>query len=276
MAQEGNIAFQEFFAMASLAESIKLLPWCISSAVPPHYISEALAATMWLGENTPATTAAWRPEESPTPGSLSSPTSLTATHPPQAPFLTDLPFVGTPHGTISEKKGQELVSPPSSPTRATIDLEDRTAARSLKSTKDQTSSDSESSRENVDDSNLDTASRDCISCSVTYEVSISTACKKYRKRVWASCRLSKRSLWMEAQLKRINDSCQDMWGQNYESVRTEKICTLAEDCNSFEIQKKWWSVPANCSASLRLLVPKFTLERQRPKPTTRWKLWYCC
>ena len=56
MAPEGNTAFQEVFAMASPVESIKLLPWCTSSAVPSHYISEALAATMQQGKNTPATT----------------------------------------------------------------------------------------------------------------------------------------------------------------------------------------------------------------------------
>ena len=58
MAQQGNTAFQEIFAMASPAESIKLLSWCISSVVPFHYISEALAVTTQLGENAPATTVA--------------------------------------------------------------------------------------------------------------------------------------------------------------------------------------------------------------------------
>ena len=81
-------------------------------------------------------------------------------------------------GTIFEQQGQEPVSPPSSPTRATVDLEDGTVAGSLKSPEDQTSSDSESSRENVDDSHLDTASGDCISCSGTGEVFIRTYHKK--------------------------------------------------------------------------------------------------
>ena len=39
--------------------------------------------------------------------------------------------------------------------------------------------------ESVDDSNLDTASTDCVSCSDTDEVYIRTANKKYRKRVQA-------------------------------------------------------------------------------------------
>ena len=43
-------------------------------------------------------------------------------------------------------------------------------AGSLKNTGDQASLDSESSRENVDDSSMDTASGECISCSDTDEV----------------------------------------------------------------------------------------------------------
>ena len=58
MTQEGNTAFLEVFAMASPAESVKLLPWCISSAVPSQYINEALVTTTQLGENAPATMAA--------------------------------------------------------------------------------------------------------------------------------------------------------------------------------------------------------------------------
>ena len=33
MAQEGNTTFQEVFSMTSLADSVKLLLWCISSSV---------------------------------------------------------------------------------------------------------------------------------------------------------------------------------------------------------------------------------------------------
>ena len=135
------------------------------------------------------------------------------------------------------KKSGNLAVPPYSPARATIDPEDGTVAESSKSTRDHVSLDSESSRENVDDSDLGTASRDCISCSDTDEVSVQTACKKYWKRVQASCRLSKGSLWMEAQLKRISDSCQDVWGHNHKSIRTEQDHTLVEDCNSSEMWK---------------------------------------
>ena len=83
---------------------------------------------------------------------------------------------------------------------------------------------------------MDTASGDCILCSDTDEVVIQTTHKKYQKRLWASYRLSKGSLWTEAQLKRISDSCQDMWGHDHKGVRTERDGTLVEDCNSFEMQ----------------------------------------
>ena len=43
-----------------------------------------------------------------------------------------------------------------------------------------------SSRGKLADSNLDTASGDCLSCSDTNDIFIRTACKKYRKRVRAS------------------------------------------------------------------------------------------
>ena len=60
------------------------------------------------------------------------------------------------------------------------------------------------------DSNLDTASGDCLSCSDTNEVSIRMACKKYRKRVRASCKLSKGVDWMDTQMKRIEGGHQDV------------------------------------------------------------------
>ena len=140
-------------------------------------------------------------------------------------------------GSSFEQWRQKPVSPPSSPTRATIDLEDKTAAGSSRSTGDEASSESELSRENVDDSDMDTASGDCILCSDTDEVSVQTAHRKYWKTVWAYCRPRKGSLWTEAQLKRIRDSYQDVWGHDHENIRTEQKCALVEDQNSFEMWK---------------------------------------
>ena len=98
MVQEGNAAFQEVFAMASPAKSIKLLSWCISTTVPTCYISEALATTTQQGKGALATAVVPELEDSPAPGSPSSPACLASTPPSPAPLLPDLPFVGTPHG----------------------------------------------------------------------------------------------------------------------------------------------------------------------------------
>ena len=82
MAQEGNRAFQEVFTMSSPAESIKLLPGAFLLGFH-HYISEVLAATAQLGANAPSYCCSPQLEESPIPGSLSSPAHLTGTPPPQ-------------------------------------------------------------------------------------------------------------------------------------------------------------------------------------------------
>ena len=42
---------------------------------------------------------------------------------------------------------------------------------------------------------------------------------------------------MEAQLKRISENCQDVWGHDHEYVRAEQKYTLVEDHNFFEMQK---------------------------------------
>ena len=42
---------------------------------------------------------------------------------------------------------------------------------------------------------------------------------------------------MEAQLKRTNESCQDMEGHDHECVRAKQKCSLVEYSNSFEMQK---------------------------------------
>ena len=126
---------------------------------------------------------------------------------------------------------------PSSPTRAIIDLEEWIVKVSPKSTRDQASLDSGSSREKADHSDMDTASEDCISCSDTDEVSIQTAHKRYQKWVWASCKLSKDNLWMEAQLKRISDKFQDAWRHNHKSNIAEQKYASTEDHNSFEMKE---------------------------------------
>ena len=79
------------------------------------------------------------------------------------------------------------------------------------------------------DSDLDTASGDCLSCSDTNEISMRRACKKYSKRVRASCKLSKDMDWTDTQIKRIEGCHQEVWGHNHEIIRAKWKCALADD-----------------------------------------------
>ena len=72
-----------------------LLPWCVSSTVPLHYMSRALSTTMQQHEDVPATTTVSKPEGSPAPGPSSSPTHPPGTLPLPVSSLLDISFVGT-------------------------------------------------------------------------------------------------------------------------------------------------------------------------------------
>ena len=143
----------------------------------------------------------------------------------------------------SKTQGQE----PTSPTKTTANPDDGTVVGTLRSTRDQgndsstnhsgTSSDLDASRENVANSHMESAAKDCFTCSDTDEVTIRTGHKKYRRRVWASYSLDKGSLWSDAQLKKISDSHKAMWGHVQEIIRMEQDCTLQEDHNSFKMHK---------------------------------------
>ena len=96
MNRSGARMAQEVFVMASPMELIKLLPWCISSAVPSQYINEALVTAVWLGENTPATTAVPETSGVTHSGAFWQSNSPSETPLPIIPLLPDLPFMGTP------------------------------------------------------------------------------------------------------------------------------------------------------------------------------------
>ena len=87
------------------------------------------------------------------------------------------------------------------------------------------------------DSDLDTASGDCLSCSDPDEISMRMAHKKYRKRVRASCKLSKCMDWIDTQMKRIEGGHQEVWGHDQKIIRAEWKCTLVDDCTSFEMRQ---------------------------------------
>ena len=57
------------------------------------------------------------------------------------------------------------------------------------------------SRENTADSDLESASGDCLTCLDMEEVAIRTAQKRFQKRVQASCSIVRGCLWSEAQVR---------------------------------------------------------------------------
>ena len=93
--------------------------------------------------------------------------------------------------TGSRWQRQEYSSPSSSPIRDLTNTDDEAVTGSSKSTRDWTSLNTSLSKGNMANSDPETPSGDCLSCSDTDEVSIWTAWKKYRKWVRASCNLCK-------------------------------------------------------------------------------------
>ena len=91
MIEQRDTTFQVAFSQVSLADSIKPLPWCISMAVPLHYVSGMKATSMQQDEDVPA---ASEHEALPAPGPSRSPV-----HPPGTPPLPvpphQTPLVGT-------------------------------------------------------------------------------------------------------------------------------------------------------------------------------------
>ena len=92
MVKQKDATFQVVFSQESLADSIKLPPWCISSAVPLCYMSGVKATAMQQDEEVPA---ASDPEGSPAPGPSSSPAHPLGTPLPPVPPLPNIPLVGT-------------------------------------------------------------------------------------------------------------------------------------------------------------------------------------
>ena len=76
-------------------------------------------------------------------------------------------------------------------------------------------------RENAADSDLESASSDCPSCSDMEKLAIRKAQKRFWKRVWASCSIVRGSLSLKAQVKQIKDIHQAIWDSDLKIVRTE-------------------------------------------------------
>ena len=60
---------------------------------------------------------------------------------------------------------------------------------------------SNNSQESAVDSGPESATRDCLICLDTEEAAVNSACKKFWKKVWTSCSITKGCLWLETQLK---------------------------------------------------------------------------
>ena len=61
MANKGDATFKEVFSMTSLADSVKLLPWCIVSSITICHMDDALVAAAQQGKTAPAATATPKP-----------------------------------------------------------------------------------------------------------------------------------------------------------------------------------------------------------------------
>ena len=123
----------------------------------------------------------------------------------------------------SEQPEPELINLPSSPVKVATDSDDRLAAEASGSTTvcdrdsvvevsgddaNQSGDESDSSSDSLEsaaDSGPESATGDCFICSDVKEVAVNSTCKKFQKKVCASCSITKGCLWSEAQLKQIAD-----------------------------------------------------------------------
>ena len=288
MAQKGNTAFQEVFAMASSMESLKLLPWCISSAVPSHYISEALVTTTWTGQKCPShqcctwtrgvncfgafqqssssfwnycchhisfswpslyghspigTPTCWVPIHLHTEKGDCSPSGSLDHHCNKRTCIDskevkarsdhsctqgdkNMPELVPEAGPSSEQWEQEPASPPSNPTRAIADPWWQNSCRKL--------------TEYWGSSlfRLQLAKGECGWLWHGHSLQRLHYMLRHRRGVCMNCSQEvpkEVSLWIETQLKRISENCQDVWEHDHECVGAEQKCTLVGDGNSFEM-----------------------------------------
>ena len=93
--------FQEVFSQVDSMEAVKLLPWCVTVAMPLWCISGAVATAIQLVEGIPSiselcpTEPKPEPCGSPPPGPSRVLTSPWGTSPPLVPSIPDIPLLGT-------------------------------------------------------------------------------------------------------------------------------------------------------------------------------------
>ena len=143
----------------------------------------------------------------------------------------DLPEMVLEAGPSYDPWRHGPISLPSSPTNAPIDPDEGIVADTLRNTGDQdsenncshhgVSSDQNTSRENVAESDLESTSEDCLTCLDMDKVIITATQMNLMKNVQASCSLAKGCPWSEAQLKQIGDSYHVICVHDHWIVRLE-------------------------------------------------------
>ena len=90
------------------------------------------------------------------------------------------------------------------------------------------------SQTSTTDSDQESVTGDCLTCSDTEVASVKSAHKKFHKKVLASCRLAR---WGLLKIAQIGKCHQTVWGSDYGVVNTEQELALNEDYDSFEVNK---------------------------------------
>ena len=93
------------------------------------------------------------------------------------------------------------------------------------------------SQTSTTDSDQESVTGDCLTCSDTEEAAVKIAHKTFYKKVQASYRLSRWGLWKVPQMAWIGKSHQAVWGSIFGVVWTEWKLTLDKDYRSFEVNK---------------------------------------
>ena len=133
MEEEVDTTIYKVFSDISSANSVRLIPWCISTAaspnvIPIHHLREALATALQLGVDAPAVTPAPVSEGPHALAPTGSPVCHSETPPPPILLLSDIPYISNPQydvcmlGSSSIPSMQSGIVPPM--VHPMIDLEE--------------------------------------------------------------------------------------------------------------------------------------------------------
>ena len=68
---------------------------------------------------------------------------------------------------------------------------------------------------------MESAAGDCLMCSDIEETAVRSACQKFCRKVQASCRLARQTLWKVFQMVLNDINHQAVWGSNFIIVKEE-------------------------------------------------------